>query len=669
MNWFDNLIANLINALANGLQALLNHTIVSGDNVTGNVMGNVILTGFFPSAHIPAWGTGSFADVMDAKAVTSLQPFADAFWVFGWTFLLVALYLLVIQVSGAANSAIQRERLKSGCVGLILASVMMWVGPHFAVLITQLFYYPSDYFLTLNPLMKWTSLDTSGGQGLLNSVVNFLQAILSLVVWLVYEFRKVFLYVWMLFFPLAMAFHANERTKSIAKIWWTEWIYQMAIPLGQAIVFGIASAVASPINSTSLTIEDIFVALAGTIGLLASAVYVRKLIEAVAHSFGASMVGFNGGARLGQFAAFGLSAYAADVGGKLAIKGAAKSIGTPAKAVFQAMDNMPSVRTKAEKAVKERPEVFAQAIQAGAGVDDIMLHHQLGAFGDSIQADGVGLESVGTKAKYASSTPINKANLRRGNGFYGGPLRHAIRSGTLDAIGSTVASVKNTVANSNLGMIGKSISKEYKESGGVPGAIASRVIPKIGTAANAVNGRWTGFVAQPVAQVTAKYAANQQMKQQRLHAMRSHMQGVMETNSLSARLPNINHLYDPKENRFTGLSAAEESYRTAYTSLASALQSSTSMSTKQARMAISNMETGWNSGLHVQNLSSYSPEVQTAYRQAYSSYRPAMLDRRAKDAVVTGRLHVTPPVDLHKNSKVGTQALMQDARNAVMYGR
>ena len=92
MNWFDNLIANLINALANGLQALLNHTIVSGDNVTGNVMGNVILTGFFPSAHIPAWGTGSFADVMDAKAVTSLQPFADAFWVFGWTFLLVALY-------------------------------------------------------------------------------------------------------------------------------------------------------------------------------------------------------------------------------------------------------------------------------------------------------------------------------------------------------------------------------------------------------------------------------------------------------------------------------------------------------------------------------------------------------------------------------------------------
>lgn len=668
MNWFDNLIANLINALANGVQTLLNHTIVSGGNVTGNVMGNVILTGFFPTTHVPAWGAGRFADVMDAKATMSLQPFAVAFWAFGWTFLLVALYLLVIQVSGAANSAIQRERLKNGCVGLIIAAVMMWVGPHFAVFITQLFYYPSDYFLTLNPLMKWTSLSTSGGQGLLNSVVNFLQAILSLVVWLVYEFRKVFLYVWMLFFPLAMAFHANERTRPIAKMWWTEWIYQMAIPLGQAIVFGIASAVASPINSTSLTIEDIFVALAGTIGLLASAVYVRKLIEAVAHTFGASMVGFNGGARLGQFAALGLSAYAADAGGKMAVKGAAKAMGTPAKAIFKAMDNMPAVRSKAEQAIRERPEMFAQAIQTGAGVDDMMLHHQLGAFGDSIQAGGVGLESGGTTKGFAPMS-INKTNSNRGSGLYGGPLRHAIRSGTVDAIRGTVASVKSTVTNSNLGMIGKSLGKDYTNSGGVAGVVASKSIPAIGTIANAVNGRLTGFVAEPVARTSAKYAANQQLKQERLHTMRAHMRGVMETNSLAARLPNINHLYDPKENAFKGLSSAEESYRTAHINLASALQTSTPMSSQQTGITISGMEKQWNSGLHVSNLTSYSPEVQAAYRQAYSSYRPAILDRQAKDAVVAGRLHVTPPVDPHKNNRLGTQALMQDARNAVMYGR
>lgn len=668
MNWFDDLIANLINALANGIQTLLNHTIVSGGNVTGNVMGNVILTGFFPNSNVPAWGTGTFSDLMDAKSTDSLQSFSAAFWAFGWTFLLISVYLLVIQVSGAANSAIQRERLKNGCFGLVIAAVMMWVGPHFAVLITQLFYYPSDYFLTLNPLMKWTTLSTSGGQALLNSVVNFLQAILSLVIWLVYEFRKVFLYVWMVFFPLAMAFHANDKTKGIAKMWWTEWIYQMAIPLGQAIVFGIASAVASPINSQSLTIEDIFVALAGTIGLLASAVYVRKLIEAVAHSFGASMVGFNGGARVGQFAALGLSAFAADAGGKLAVKGAAKAIGTPAKSLFQAMDNLPAVRSRAEQAVKDRPELFTQAIQTGAGVDDIMLHHQMGAFGDAIQADGAGLESMSAKSGQISR-PTSNGGYYRGGGLSSGPFRPMVRSGTLGSIGGAVSSVKSTVSNSNLGLIGKSVANDYKQAGGLSGAVASKVIPAAGVLANKVSGRFTRSATEPVAQAAGKYVANQQLKRARMDGMRSHMRDVLATNSLATRLPHINHLYDGQQNAFTGLSAAEQSYYEAHTNLISAIQSTTSMSPKQAGKTISEMENRWNSGLHVQNLPSYSPEVQTAYRQAYSSYRPAMLDRQAKDAVLTGKLQLTPPADPHRNNKLGTQALMQDARNAVRYGR
>lgn len=668
MNWFDNLIANLINSLANGIQALLNHTIVSGGNVTGNVMGNVILTGFFPSSNIPKWGMGSFSDLMDAKATDSLQPFSAAFWAFGWTFVLISVYLLVIQVSGAANSAIQRERLKNGCFGLVIAAVMMWVGPHFAVLITQLFYYPSDYFLTLNPLMKWTSLSTNGGQALLNSVVNFLQAILSLVIWLVYEFRKVFLYVWMVFFPLAMAFHANEKTKGIAKMWWTEWIYQMAIPLGQAIVFGIASAVASPINSKSLTIEDIFVALAGTIGLLASAVYVRKLIEAVAHSFGASMVGFNGGARVGQFAALGLSAFAADAGGKLAIKGATKAVGSPAKSLFHAMDNLPAIRSRAEKAVQDRPELFTQAIQAGAGVDDIMLHHQMGAFGDAIQADGAGLESVGGKIGQISMATNNRGSYR-GGGLSSGLLRPMVRSGTLVSIGSAVSSVKNTVSNSNLGLIGKSVAHDYKQAGGISGAVTAKVIPAAGTVASKVSGRFTRFATEPVAQAAGKHVANQQLKRERMDGMRSHMRDVLATNSLAARLPHINHLYDGQQNAFTGFSVSEQSYHDAHTNLVSALQSTTSMSPKQANKIISEMENRWNSGQHAQNLPSYSPDVQAAYRQAYSSYRPALLDRQAKDAVLSGKLQLTPPTDPHRNNKLGTQAMMQDARNAVRYGR
>jgi len=187
--------------------------------------------------------------------------------------------------------------------------------------------------------------------------------------------------------------------------------------------------------------------------------------------------------------------------------------------------------------------------------------------------------------------------------------------------------------------------------------------------ANQVSGRFTRFATEPVAQAAGKYVANQQLKRERMDGMRSHMRDVLATNSLAARLPHINHLYDGQQNAFTGLSVSEQSYHEAHTNLVSALQSTTSMSPKQANKTISEMENRWNSGIHIQNFPSYSPEVQTAYRQAYSSYRPAMLDRQAKNAVLSGRIQLTPPADPHRNSKLGTQAMMQDARNAVRYGR
>jgi len=62
VNWFAGLIANLINALANGLQSLLNHTVAVGNNLAPDVMGNIILGGYFHNASsAPSWGTGSFS--------------------------------------------------------------------------------------------------------------------------------------------------------------------------------------------------------------------------------------------------------------------------------------------------------------------------------------------------------------------------------------------------------------------------------------------------------------------------------------------------------------------------------------------------------------------------------------------------------------------------------
>lgn len=666
MNWFDGLIANMINALANSLQTLFNHTIVSGGDLTGSVMGNVIMSGFFPTSNIPALGTGSFSDIMDPKATASLGPFATAFWALGWTFFLVSLYLLAMQVSGAGTSSTQRERLKSGVIGVIVASVMMWAGPHFAVLITQLFYYPSEYFLSLSPLMKWTSLNASGGQALLNSTVNFLQAILSLIVWLVYEFRKVFLFVWMVFFPLAMAFYANDKTRPVAKMWWTEWIYQMAIPFGHALVFGIASAVAAPISGTALTVADIFVALAGTVGILASAVYTRKIVEAIAQGFGASVIGFNGGARLGQFAALGASALAADVGGKMAVKGASKLAGKTVGTAWNKLNNSKLIRGKAEQAIKNAPERFAQAIQSGASVDDIMMHHQMAAFGDPLGAGGTGLEVAG-RIQQPGGSPV--AGQRRGGGLSTMRSIPGIRSGTLSAVGQTAGNVKRAVTNSNLGLIMQARSHEHKLRGGIVGRTASNVIPKIGSAASKVNAKMPNPLAQGVANVSGRFAANQAMKQGRTGDLRNHMQQVLEGNAAATRAPNVNTSYDKDNNVFTARSSAEISYHSARRALASEItQHNPNTTPLQARQEIRTMEQQWRDGKHV-NINQQVPNLHQAYQSAYTAYRPAQMDLATKRAAIAKQIHVAKPIDPHKNAKTGTQAFMQDTRNAVMYGR
>lgn len=658
MNWFENLIANLINAPANGLQATLNHTVLT--NTTNNAMGNVILSGFFPSFKVPMWGAGNFSDLMDSKATASLAPFATAFWVFGWAFFLVSIYLMAIQVSGASTSTTQRERLKNGAVGLIITAIFMWVGSHFAVLITQLFYYPSYYFLTLTPLMKWTALNTSGGQAILNSVVNFLQALLSVVVWIVYEFRRVFLFVWIVFFPLAMAFYANDKTRNVTKMWWTEWVYQMAIPLGHALVFGIASAIASPVQGTALTLSDIFTALAGTVGLLASAVYVRKVVEAIAQSFGASMVGFNGGARLGQLASLAGAGVAGDVGGKLAVKGAAALAAKPVGGLWKAVNNSGRVRNMASQAISDRPEVHAQAIQSGAGVDDIMMHHQMVAFGDPIGAGGTGLETAGkiVQPNGSSNQPARKlTGLHR---LPGVPL------GTASEIGKVKARMSSALANSNIGLIARDKAHQYQMAGGLTGKAARKLVPAVGNFAEKIDSKMPNWASNKVASAATNYQTNQQLQTARLQTMREHMTGVLQTNALAARLPNISHLYDKQKGSFTGQSAAEQRYSSAQTNLISELQG-TGMTYAAARQEVRNMEQQWSSGSHVE-VRGFSEGVQSAYRQAYSAYTPSRMDQQAKQAVLDRRLHV-PNMDHHTAQKAGTRPFMQEARQAVLYGR
>jgi hypothetical protein len=679
MNWFASLIANLINALANGIQSLLDHTVAAQSNLTSNVMGNVILSGYFTDPNnAPRWGAGNFSDVMDPKAVQSLQPFAYTFWVFGWAFFAVSIYLLVMQVSGAVESSVQRERLKKGIVSLILTSLLIWQGEHLALLITQIFFYPSLYFLTLNPLPHWSSFNVSGDQALLQSIVNFFQALLAFIVWVVYEFRKVFLYVWMVFFPLAMAFYANDKTRPVAKMWWTEWIYQMAVPLGQAVVFGVSTAVASPSGGSNVTAEDVFVALSGTIGLLASAVYVRKLVEIVAQGFGASLIGADHGMRWGSLAMAGTAAVAADIGGKAAVKSGAWATKKTVGKVLQKADNSELVRSAAEKVIKRYGEVHAGAIKVGASAEDIVMRNKLSATGDVLQNGGVGLEAAA-----AGGTEIaGGGGMGRGSAVAGrsGPsgLVSLGRSRTASEIGATVQGLRRAFAGSHTGTYLRTRWKGFQNEGGVSGRVGRAVASATGKAAEGLKntlgdtpliGGAVTATANAASHLAQRHLTSQHNKKERLEALRSHMREVAEHNEMAARLPGISTHYDPVNNTFQGMpTPAEKRYNDASTRFVQALQNS-GMSREAARQTLQQAQQLWDEGRHLPGQGRFSPEAQLAYRQAFTAYRPAKLDQKAKEAVLAGKLKLDAPKDPHRTRVAKTNAFLNDARNAIMYKR
>lgn len=646
MNWFENLIADLINLLAQGIQGL-----------SGMGLGDVIIKSIFPDpGKAPNLGTGWFSDIMSTKTLASLGPMAYAFWALGWAFFGISIYFFAAQVASASNSAIQRERLKQGVVRIILAAVMMWEGPRFALLISQGFFYGTEYMLSASgSLSTAMTLNNNGGQALLNSTVNLFSSIMALIVWVIYEFRKIFLYAWMIFFPLAMAFYTNDKTRGITKMWWWEWTYQMAIPLGQSVVYGIAVAIAKPDSSATLTASDVFAALAGVIGLISSAVYVRKLMDTIAQNFGASLMGFNAGERLGQMAAMGAAFGLGDMGAKMGIKGASAALGKPMKGLFKKIDNLPGIRGAAENAVKNHPELYSQAIQAGAGIDDIMLHHQMGAFGDSLNAAGAGLEAAGAVGRGTLGGPNRSQQTRPA-------MKHSMitRLQTAGAIRDVGAGVKNTLSNSNMALIAKGKLHGLQSSGGVTGRVGQAVAFGVTATPGLKN-------ISPIANSAHNYLARTEAKQQRLADMREHMRGVMETNAAAQRLPNINHLHDSDTQQFTGRSVAEQAYVGARQNLVSTVQQSMAVSQVEASSMVRDWQGGWDAGKHV-SVSSFTPEVQSAYRQAFSLYQPAAMDARAKEVVITGRL-TAKPVDPHHNMKHGTTALLNDARRAMVQGR
>jgi hypothetical protein len=666
MNWFAGLLANIVNTLADGIGGLLNAA-TGTRGLTNTAMGNVILHGFFPFEPLnryPSWGEGNFANLIDGHSVAVLRGFAVAFEAFGWAFFLAAIYVLVVQVAGAGESAVQRERLKKGVVHLFVAAILISVGSHFAVLITQLFFYLSDYAINLHPIQTFTSLSTAGNQALLNAIVNLIQSVLSIVVWIVYQFRLLFLYLWMLFFPLAMAFYANDKTRGIAKMWWTEWIYQMAVPFGQALVYGVASAVASPSKSgAALTASDVFVALSGTIGLLLSATYVRKLIDLVAQNFGTSSIGASHGTGWGMMAMAGGAALTMDVAGKAAVHGTHVAAKHTVGRGIQTLDRR-IFQGKAEQSIRERGETHAGAIQSGATAEEVMMHAT--GTGAQMHAQGAGLEAAASSG--GKSTPGRTTSKTSASGGGGGrhPLKPLMQSRTFGALQQAHRSVQGGIQQSHLGTMMGTRLAAWQHDGGLSGSIHRRISPKVlaGLSHETV-GRIPG--AARMSGMVQKSALEQQHRQDKMQALRTHLTEVLAQNDAAHRLPAMAHLYDEEHHTFHP-TPAQEAYTHARQALVTELQHS-GMGTAEAAAYVGQAETRWQSGKHPRGVPSQPLAVQAAYRHAYQAYRPAQQDTKAQRLVVEGKVTMPSVRDPAKQHKAMTHAYLQEARNAVAYKR
>lgn len=116
------------------------------------------------------------------------------------------------------------------------------------------------------------------------------------------------------------------------------------------------------------------------------------------------------------------------------------------------------------------------------------------------------------------------------------------------------------------------------------------------------------------------------------------------------------------------LSQAEKRYEAAKAQWLAELRRS-GLDSSKVQSLLQEAETKWEKGKHLSGQGAWTPEARQAYREAFTAYRPAMLDRKAREAVQAGRLVLEKPKDPHKVQTQRSKAFLDDARNAIMYRR
>lgn len=705
-----NLVVSLFTTILQGFSSLL---LTAGLTIKNVIADNMMADGAVP------FGSGTWFDVLPAgRNEAVIHTFMGLFWVLGSAALVIALYAMIARIAGAARASVKRERLRTGAIEIVVAVVLLFAGERLAVSITQVFYDLSIGALSLGatsvPIFSLPSVSGNQMVTFFNAVVAFIQVVMAVVLYVMYQFRELFLDAWVIFFPVAMVAYAHEKTRGITRLWWTEWVYQMAVPFGQSLVFSFSYAMVNPHDTAALGIADIFTALTGVIGFIASSVYVRKIVGIVANAFDAPMMG----ATPGGIAAVATGALAGDAVAGAGIAALGKAYGTVGKEAFRHLDQR--FATKARAAIERAPETHAGMIREGATLDDMLSHHVMAARGvDPLQeAAGSGLEGA-IKGGRGLGSPANRsARTRTGGASVRVPLPLGASSRTLGAIAGMSHGAKETIDGSHMAKWAQTKWRGMQNEGGLLRRGIDHVAPFFSQAVQSKPGRATinagAAAAGTVASVGAAagallaardrqdrmqrghteyehasagvarlgsaplaYQGNRAQRMQRMEETREHLRNLMHDNVATQRMGNINpYAYRPAdeqwpEGTFTGLTPAMSQYVEAQQGLSHALQTMYGESGQGARQRakeqIQKYQDHWDEERHVPDLHQLPKTVQSAYQLAFAAYRPYREDVAARSRVQIGRVQMTAPHDeKRKQDLARAQAFLADARASIL---
>jgi len=446
-------------------------------------------------------------------------------------------------------------------------------------------------------------------------------------------------------------------------MWWVEWIYQMLIPVGQSLVLGLSVAITGGHIKGVLTLTDIFVALAGGIGLLGSAVYVKRLVDAVASGFGAKGMGHSSGEGVGHALAMGSAFALADELGQGAFRAGSapvKSLGrnTVGRTV-KGLDRFVGGKALGS-AISAAPETHADAILGGAALDDMMSHYTASGM-PTLQDKVGGTQTGGLHGPMAAGGGVVGVAEAAGSsggggggrgGSGGGRSAHPLlQSKTGRAMAAPVQNMGRAIKGSYTAQALRVRRAQWKNQGGIFPTLGDKVSPH--------NNK-------------AKRIAHRQA----LNDLREHLRGQMDDNALQSRAHIASTNFDDKGQWIDGTKRSTPAIER-YTSERQNLLGAVSSAIPGVNVNTDTMEDLWRKGATaesgVRKASGYEGEMPVEVikqaHQTYAAFRAADLDHQTYDALDERRIRLPEPMTPEVKRRKQGHTLMDDLHARGRYQR